>query len=114
MAFAMSHTTPAMQHSHDGAHAGHESSAPQTAHCPYCPPAEDGSGVDCAHEAECAFPHDPQIDARALTALFGPPPGQVLDLGSKLAAPVLRISASDAPGEVPRRPFAIRYCRFIE
>lgn len=124
MAFATEHATPAVQLSHGGAHeghaaghaghAGHESPAPQTGHCPYCPPAQDGSVVDCDHEAECTFPHDPRMDARALTAIFGPPPSHYLELGSGLAPPVLRISASDSPSDVPRRSFAISYCRFIE
>lgn len=98
---------------HDG-HAGHDSPQAQTAHCAYCPPAQDGSGIDCDHEAECAFPHDPQIDARTLIAFYGPPPCQVLDVGSRVDAPVLRISAGEAPADVARRPLAIRYCRFIE
>lgn len=98
---------------HDG-HAGHGSQPSPVSHCPYCPPATDGLAADCDHAAECAFPHDPRIDARTLTAFFGPPPSQLLDLGSRLDAPVLRISASDAPREVPRRPLAISYCRFIE
>lgn len=124
MAFAMDHATAAAPHSHDASHAsddsghdghsGHESNAAQGSHCPYCPPAPDGQVADCDHESECAFPHDPRIDARAPAAFFGPPPSQFLDLGSTLDAPVLRISASDVSRDVPRRPLAIRYCRFIE
>lgn len=124
MAYAVDEAAPAAQQSqagavdghhegHDG-HAGHDSPQPQTAHCAYCPPTQDGSGVDCDHEAECAFPHDPRIDARTLTAFFGPPPSQFLDLESRLDAHVLLISASDVPRDVPCRPLAIRYCRFIE
>lgn len=98
---------------HDG-HAGHDSGEAQVTHCPYCPPAQDGRDADCDHAAACAFPHDPRVDARALTAFIGPPPGQFLDIGSRLDAPVLRICASEVPRDVPRRPLAIRYCRFIE
>lgn len=124
MALATDHTTAAAQSpqvdAHEGhglgheGHAGHDSSASQDSHCPYCPPAPDGAGSDCDHESECSFPHDPRIDARTLTAFFGPPPSQFLDLGSRLDAPVLRLSASDVSRDVPRRPLAISYCRFIE
>jgi hypothetical protein len=120
----MEHATTTAPHAHDGVHAGHESGddghaghGPQesrAAHCPYCPPAPDGAGADCDHGADCSFPHDPRIDARSLSAILGPPPGQFLDLGSRLDAPVLRIAASDVPRDVPRRPLAISYCRFIE
>jgi len=124
MAFAVEPSTAAATQSHDGSHAahasghdghaGHDPAAPQVSHCPYCPPAPDGQGADCDHESECAFPHDPQIDARTLTALFGPPPSQFLGLGSRLESPALRTSASDVQRDVPRRPLAISYCRFIE
>lgn len=124
MAYAVDVAGPAALQSHAGAHGDHHEShdghagddAPgtQTAHCPYCPPAQDRPGVDCDHDAECAFPHDPQIDARTLIAFYGPPPCQVLDVGSRVDAPALRIFASDAPADAARRPLAIRYCRFIE
>lgn len=124
MASDMDHAAHAAAHLHDGAHeghdlghdghAGHDSHGPQVSHCPYCPPAPDAAGADCDHAAECAFPHDPRIDARTPIALLGPPPGQYLDLGLRLEAPALRVSASDVPPDVPRRPLAISYCRFIE
>lgn len=121
MAFATDHSmSTALQlhdRAHDGhglGHEGHASGEPPVPHCPYCPPTQDGPVADCDHEADCAFPHDPRIDARTLTTLFGPPPCQFLDLGSRLDAGVLGIAASDVPRDVPRRPLAIRYCRFIE
>jgi hypothetical protein len=124
MAFAVDPATAAATHSHDASHAGHASGndghaghdpvASPSAHCPYCPPAMGGEGADCEHDSECAFPHDPQIDARTLTALFGPPPSHFLGLGSKLDTPALSVLAGDVERDVPRRPLAISYCRFIE
>lgn len=124
MAYDMGHAAPVapqlLDGAHDGhdpghgGHAGHDTPGPQVSHCPYCPPAPAAAGADCDHDSDCAFPHDPRIDARTPIAALGPPPSQFLDLGSRLDAPVLRISASDVPPDVPRRPLAISYCRFIE
>ncbi|MGB5104517.1 MAG: hypothetical protein WBO04_14535 [Steroidobacteraceae bacterium] len=127
MALAADHTASAAQSprfdAHDGhglghdghdGHAGHDPDESQVSHCPYCPPAPDDQVADCDHQTECAFPHDPRIDARTLTACFGPPPSQFVDLGSRLDAPSLRVAASDVPRDIPRLPLAIRYCRYIE
>jgi len=35
-------------------------------------------------------------------------------LTPRLDTPSLLVAASDAPPDVPRRPLAISYCRFIE
>ena len=124
MAYAAEASPPIVQHAHAGEHAdhaahaghsGHEAPAPEQVHCQYCPPAQDaGAGAGCDHESRCAFPHDPQIDARALNPLYGSLPCTFIFPAPSLDTPSLLISASDAPWDVPRRPLAISYCRFIE
>jgi hypothetical protein len=119
MAFAAQAAAPVAQPVHEGGHAGHaghagqESPAPP-AHCPYCPPTHGDSPEDGAHEAGCAFPHDPRIDARSPSPTFGPPPCAAFGVVAGLVEPSFRIAVSDVPSDVPRRPLAISYCRFIE
>jgi hypothetical protein len=106
------------QHAH-GAAAGHDHGAMPGMHhadgepspCIYCPPADAEHGSCDGHG--CAFPHDPQMDARAASVLFSavplafvlPTPGTVLVAAR--ASPV----TSEA---IPRVPLSVSYCRFIE
>lgn len=111
MAYAADASAPV---AHAG-HAGHDAPAPGHAHCQYCPPAQDdGASAGCDHENECVFPHDPQIDARALNPLYGSLPCAFMVSAPRLDTPSLLIVASDTPWDVPRRPLAISYCRLIE
>lgn len=95
------------------AHAG-AASPPAAAHdCVYCPPANDAPG-DCTDHGSCAYPHEPQVDARAAAAVF-------LALAPSVAAPemvyVVRESAPPDRGlnePIPRVPIPVSYCRFIE
>ena len=124
MAHDMDRTAPATPQLHHGGHAGHGSGhdghaghgapEPGGSHCPYCPPSADAAGADCDHASDCAFPHDPRIDARTLIASFGPPPSPFVELASRLDVPAPGIAAGDSSPDVPRRPLAISYCRFIE
>ena len=86
---------------------------PATHDCPYCPPA-DTSPAGCDGHGACAFPHEPQVDARAAAPLF-------LALPVTLALPsfdavnsgvVMAVAALPEP--VPRVPIPISFCRFIE
>lgn len=120
MAYAVERESPVSEPSHpcghggEAGHAGHDSPARPQAHCPYCPPAHDDTGIDREHDAECAFPHDPTIDARMLSPPCGPPACLVQTVDFGRDAPALRIAAGDPPGDVPRRPLSVSYCRFIE
>ena len=88
--------------------------AAQQEHCQYCPPAQEGAGVPCDHGSMCAFPHDPQIDARALSPLYVSLPCTFIVPAPALDTPSVLIAAGDVPRDVPRLPLAISYCRFIE
>lgn len=124
MAHDMGGSAPAVPQLHDGGHAGHGPGhdghaghgTPQSQgpHCPYCPPSADADGAACDHASNCAFPHDPRIDARTLNALLGPPPIPLVALEARLEVPALRSAAGDPARDVPRRPLAISFCRFIE
>jgi hypothetical protein len=82
--------------------------------CLYCPP--DHAGHAGADEAgsRCAFPHDPQVDARVAGLAVAPPvvltsfalPPEPAQTGARLPA--------DRPAPVPRSPLTVSYCRFIE
>jgi len=105
-------------HSHD-AHAGHDhdamASPPDTdagaPPCVYCPPGQ--AGDSCDGHGGCAYPHDPQVDARAAGALF-----TALPVSLVLAAPAASVVADRAnhrlPAAIPRVSLSVSYCRFIE
>jgi hypothetical protein len=65
------------QHDEHSVHAGHDHEAMAAGHetggathpCLYCPPG-DSSSASCDDHGGCAYPHDPQVDARAAGALF--------------------------------------------
>jgi predicted metal-binding membrane protein len=92
----------------------HEASdAPASHDCPYCPasdvPAPSGDG-----EAGCAYPHQPQVDARADASLFLALPvmqvWQPVDVVE--GARVVPAFVLSAPG--PRIPLSVSYCRYLE
>lgn len=102
-------------HAHGGPddHSRHEAPAQHHAAdpCLYCPPDHHGSGT--CDGRDCAYPHDPQVDARAAGALFAalpaffalPAPGSPLRGGR---------AVPDTPAVVPKVPLSVSYCRFIE
>jgi hypothetical protein len=90
------------------------STPPSGAHdCVYCPPA-DTAHDHCADDGSCAFPHEPQVDARAAAAMF-------LAL-APCTAPTATVRAprEHSPPDhalnepIPRVPIPVSYCRFIE
>jgi len=97
---------------HHGAHVA--ATVPSLGPCIYCPPHH--AGHDGAHDGggRCAFPHDPQVDARVAALAIAPP----LALTSFALAPepaqTARRLAADRPEPVPRRPLTVSYCRYIE
>ncbi len=112
-----------MAHGHDGmarpelpAHqhpAAHEHPASQdAAPCPYCPPHASGAG-SCEGHGGCAYPHEPQVDARAAGALWA-----VVPVGFVLpSSDVHRVSDradTATTGIVPRVSLSVSYCRFLE
>jgi len=109
----------AHQH-HDDAHAGHDHHAPPAdsaaagvSHpCIYCPPGVAGAG-DCNDHGGCAYPHDPQVDARGAGAIFAAVPAPFFAPLPAAHRVVLRAEAS-AAAAVPRVSLSVSYCRFIE
>jgi hypothetical protein len=83
--------------------------------CPYCPPAGHDHGDAATDHAACAFPHDPQVDARASSALA---------LAMPAVAPVFVVALDDGVGRavapvgepwtVPRTSLVVSYCRFLK
>lgn len=82
-------------------------------HCPYCPtdcgpaPPADGHGG-------CAYPHEPQVDARPALPLCIAIPVSSFSLPA--AADDVERSARFValPQAIPRPPLSLSYCRFIE
>ena len=111
---------PAPAHQHHDGHAGHDHAGTmpepheaRTAHpCLYCPPGESGDR-SCDGHGGCAYPHEPQVDARAAGAIFAalpvsfvvPAPGALV-IEDRLRAPVIEV--------VPKVSLSVTYCRFIE
>ena len=84
-------------------------------HCPYCPP---GSAPDAALDeagGACSYPDAPQVDTRGTLATAAVPPVAPLPM---LLAPLpaaIDVARPDDPGAaLPRRSFAVSYCRFLE
>lgn len=81
-------------------------------HCPYCPPG-DATSTTPDHAGTCAYPHQPQADARA-SVLF-------VAITVPSFTPVLgeAVRDGDAPATgsaepAPRVPIALSFCRFLE
>lgn len=106
-------------HRHD-ADAVHDHAAPAVGEdlgtaerpCVYCPP-DDADGDTCAGHGGCAYPHDPQVDARGAGALF-----TALPLAFVVHLPVepaLAHLIDPAVREgIPRISLSVSFCRFIE
>jgi hypothetical protein len=90
---------------HDSGAAGHP--------CVYCPPDADHGGAGSCDGRDCAYPHEPQVDARAVGVIF-----MALPVAFVLPVPaatfVMDCSASAVPEAIPRVSLAVSYCRFIE
>lgn len=124
----------ATPHESGGAHAGHDRAAHDTAApapaahhgahdaatapshgpCIYCPPQHAGcEGGDEAGD-RCAFPHDPQVDARVAALAIAPPVALAAFALAPQPAQTARRLSADRPDLVPRCPLTVSYCRFIE
>jgi hypothetical protein len=110
---------PHASHGHAGHHGpGHDAhtAADASSHgpCLYCPPDHAGHGASGEEASRCAFPHDPQVDARAASLALAPPLALVsFAFRSEPARTDTRVAA-DRPEPVPRCPLTVSYCRFIE
>jgi hypothetical protein len=106
-------------HQHD-AHAGHDHGAMTAPHhdrgaphpCLYCPPG--ASGVDsCDGHGGCAYPHEPQVDARGAGAIFTAVPVSFVATPARVQFTADRADAT-LPDIVPKVSLSVSYCRFIE
>ena len=113
------HAPASLEHEHAG-HGGHDHAAAgahdapvATDHpCLYCPP-HGGDGAACGDAGDCAYPHDPQVDARAATMLAAAMPvGFVVHVPPPASAAGRR--GPDTADAVPRVSLSVSYCRFIE
>ncbi len=81
--------------------------------CLYCPPDADHGSAGGCDGRDCAYPHEPQVDARAVGVIF-----MALPVAFVLPAPAATIatdcSASSVPEAIPRVSLSVSYCRFIE
>jgi hypothetical protein len=98
---------------HDHAAMLQESTANEGAPpCLYCPPDHSAAG-DCDGHGGCAYPHEPQVDARAAGALFVALP--VSYFAPLPSATLVPHRTDPSPPDVsPKVSFAVSYCRFIE
>jgi hypothetical protein len=89
-------------------HANHE-------HCPYCPPSGGATAAGhCDDGGQCAYPHEPGVDAR-FASMAVLPTSAVTPLAGLLEAPCsLAATQADRPDPRPHRSLSISYCRFIE
>jgi len=118
---ASQHEAAAPHDSHDHAahhgldHGGHEAAdAPAHGPCLYCPPDHAGHGTSGMEGGRCAFPHDPQVDARVASLELAPPLDFVPFAYLSEPAQTGTCLIADRPEPVPRRSLVVSYCRFIE
>ena len=117
---AASQPREALVHPGHDAHGGHDHAAMLAGQghdgashpCLYCPPGTPGDG-SCDGHGGCAFPHDPQVDARGAGAIFAAMPVSYFAPLPRMERVVQRAEfpAADA---VPRISLSVSYCRFIE
>lgn len=97
-------------------HAGDHHGVADHEHCPYCPPS--GGAAEAGHcddGGQCAYPHEPGVDARFASMAMLLPTSAVTPLAGLLEAPCsLAAAQADRPDPRPQRSLSISYCRFIE
>jgi len=84
-------------------------------HCPYCPPSGGAAAAGhCDDGGQCAYPHEPGVDAR-FASMAVLPTSAATPLAGLLEVPcsVTGVQA-DRQDPLPRRSLSISYCRFIE
>lgn len=84
-------------------------------HCPYCPPSSGAATAEhCDDGGQCAYPHEPGVDARC-ASLAALPTSTATPLAGLLEAPCRLAGVhADRADPGPRRPLSVSYCRFIE
>lgn len=104
----------APDHGAHGMHAHHAASEhghDAVRHCIYCP--EDSGHPGGAPDRQCAFPHDPQVDARAAGAVLAPPLAVAYTIVA-IPAVASRFPPPQAGSAAPPTPLIVSFCRFIE
>jgi len=83
-------------------------------HCPYCPPSGGAAAGHCDDGGQCAYPHEPGVDAR-FASMAVLPASAATPLAGLLEAPCIPIGVQvDRRDPLPRRSLSVSYCRFIE
>lgn len=90
---------------HDGGAAGHP--------CLYCPPDADHGSAGGCDGRDCAYPHEPQVDARAVGVIFTALPVAFV-LPAQAVSSATDCSVVAVPEAIPRIRLSVSYCRFIE
>ena len=95
-------------------HAGDHHGVADHEHCPYCPPSGGATAGHCDDGGQCAYPHEPGVDAR-FASMAVLPTSAATPLAGLLEAPCNLIGAQvDHRDPLPRRSLSVSYCRFIE
>jgi hypothetical protein len=68
----------------------------------------------CEGHGACAYPHEPQVDARAAAPLFLALPVTLVLPSFDSVNDGVEVAARALPEPVPRVPVPISFCRFIE
>ena len=96
-------------------HAGDHHGVADHEHCPYCPPSGDAASAGhCDDGGQCAYPHEPGVDAR-FASMAVLPTSAATPLAGLLEAPCSLTGVQvDRRDPLPRRSLSVSYCRFIE
>jgi hypothetical protein len=101
----MAHTVDATGAAHHGGAADHP--------CIYCPSDSDHHSAGGCDGHDCAYPHEAQVDARAVGVIFTALPVAFV-LPAQAVATATDCSVVAVPEAIPRVSLSISYCRFIE
>jgi len=82
-------------------------------HCVYCPPSASAPSVT-DHGGSCAYPHEPQVDARTSVALFIAIPVAPFSVVLDAAPRDIQTHSSTPQEPVARVPIQLSFCRYLE
>lgn len=82
-------------------------------HCVYCPPNATTPSV-ADHGGTCAYPHEPQVDARAAAVLFVAIPVASFAVPLDVAPRDIDTRSSTFDDPVPQVPIQLSFCRYLE
>lgn len=91
----------------------HAAAGMESEDCGHCPWHSDES-PRCDGSGQCAYPHDPQVDARSVVPAFLPIAGGIAVSALFEEPTSLGMAAAVRPPDIPRPSVSVIHCRFLK